>query len=206
MGYSRNPKVLEGILPQLEPLTRGRPCAWTVEPGPDRMGASRWAYTVRQGLYIASQHPARFPQLAAVASRFTIEIVDDHTVQARVRRNQHAVVETHDLGVTPIQDATPIQGLEDASGMDIPQSVVGPSTAREIIVHWLRVQNTQPSSTAMQFPDATLDDAEMDTLARWAAKRTPRWIVVRQPGTNAVILSPDQPSIPAGVRWKVTNG
>lgn len=202
MGYSRNPAVARKILPQLGPMLEGRPCAWNVDPGPDKMGAVRWAQKIREAFSIARRFPGEFPQLATAATRFTIEVLDDSTVQARVRRNTHAVVEEAHSDAQLVERATPVQGLEDASPMDLPLSVVGPKTARDIIQHWINVQTSQATSNPMHFPDAQLDDREMDTLARWAARRTPPWIVIRQPGTSTVILSTDQPSIPESVKWR----
>lgn len=193
MAYSRSAATVEKILPHLAPIIEGRTHKWDVPSG----RAWWWAGKVREAFHIARTiYPNKYPRLAVAASHYTVEVLDDHTVQARPTANTPAtaigtgegLVETE----TSRSDVTPIHGLEIAGG--VPRTIVGMRTATDIISFWLQAQ---PTNDKLVFTDTRLDDTELDQLARWANARAPRWMVVVSRNEGIVTLSPFQPGIPA---------
>jgi hypothetical protein len=199
MAYSRSESTLKRMLPDLAPIARGRTQKWDTEPGRAWYMASR----IREALYIARNvFPHRYPELAAAARSFVIEVLDDHTVQARPTSNTPATAISNGEGLTetetPTHDVTPTHGLELA--LSVPRTIVGQRTATDIISWWLRAQ---PTNDKLVFTEVQLDDHELDMLAQWASSRTPRWMIVVNRAEGIVTLSPFQPGIPA---WGVRRG
>lgn len=197
MAYSRSEGTLKAMMPHLQHISQGRTQKWSVSQG----RAWWWASKVREALYIARNvYPEKYPQLAAIAGTFTIEILDGQTVQARPSANTPATAIGNGDGLveteTPTHDVTPTHGLELATA--IPRTVVGQKTATDIISWCLRAGATNDK---LVFTEVSLSDEELNQLSRWAASRTPRWMVVVAPKEGIVTLSPYQPGVPAwGVR------
>lgn len=160
MGYSRSPKTLEAIRPLLDDLERGLACVWEVAPGEEH----KWAYKVREALYIARLFPDRYPALAQAADAFKVEVAE----RGRVR----AVTAGNTLQPKVLGSAVPIvsQGLDD----DQPGlahkvrsvSLTGSQTAASIMKAWYL---SQPSNHPLYFPQAVLDRQELLELYRLAA-------------------------------------
>jgi hypothetical protein len=193
MAYSRSEDTLKAMLPHLDATKHGRTQKWVVSPG----RAWWWAGKVREALYIAREiFPHRYPELARAASVFVVEVMDDRTVQARPSSNTVATAIPGGgepaPSESPTQDETPIHGLEPAGG--VPRTIVGPHTATDIIAYCLRAL---PTNDKLVFTETRLPDSELDQLSKWAATRTPRWMVVVSASAGIVTLCPYQPGIPA---------
>lgn len=87
MPYSRDPAKVETIRAELEILLDRRSCRWTVPAG----SASSWAFRLREARAILREQPQIFPALAVAIEDYTFEILDDHTVQARIRYTSSAL-------------------------------------------------------------------------------------------------------------------
>lgn len=161
MAYSESTKTLEKIRPLLSDLEKGLGTKWTLVNG---MSARDFAYKVREALYIATLYPSQYPELAKAHGLFRIEKVDKSTVQA-VFKNR-----TLDMGAI---SAVTVHGLETAEHG--PVTLAGEQTAASVIGAW---HAAQPSNTPMHFPQANLERGELLKLYTWAAKRTPRWLVM----------------------------
>jgi hypothetical protein len=179
MGYSKAAITVERMRPNLGAIENGQPCVWSVAPGQE----DRFAYKIREALYAAAHNSHRFPQLAAQADRFTIEILDVGKVQARLSDNTPAQL----VNSSTPAEVTPVHGLAPHSSPERPLSVVGLKDVRAIIQYWLRAQ---PTNQAMTFPDADLGDADLQALARFCAGRSPAWVVVKIPNVNVISLHP----------------
>lgn len=182
MAYSRSPVSVIRIENDLRALEEGRGCTWHRPLG----DVTSWAYKVRQALYIARRHhPGRFPKLARYANDYTIEIVDDYTVQARITSNKGIRSEAPTSEASPEPStSTPVHGLEVAGK---PRTIVGVRSLTDIISHWL---HTQPSNDPLHFPDAQLSEKDLAGLYTWAQSRPIPWGIIRPAGTNALTLMP----------------
>jgi hypothetical protein len=198
MAYSRSESTLRRILPELSPIKAGRTHKWEVMPGRAWYKASR----IREALYIAAHvFPHKYPELALAHSHYVIEVLDDHTVQARPTANAsdpQAVLGESILTPTerPSSDVTPIHGLEIQGG--VPRTIVGQTSATAIIAWTLR---SMPTNDKLVFTEVDLPDSELTQIARWAETRQPKWMVVVNKPERIVTLSPFQPGVPA---WRAT--
>lgn len=193
MAYSRSESTLIKILPELAPLEAGRTHRWDTVPGRAWWKAGK----IREALHIARNiFPSKYPRLATAAQHYTVEVLNDHTVQARPTANTPATaIGTGEEAVgteTPAIGVTPIHGLEPATS--VPRTIVGMRSASDIINYWLQAQ---PTNDKLVFTECLLPDSELDMLARWASYRTPRWMVVVSSSIGVITLSPYQPGIPA---------
>lgn len=196
MAYSRSEQTLIKMLPALDNLQRELACSWGVEAGTAHFHAQK----IREALFIAREvFPEKYPELARAAKNFVIEVTDAKTVQARPRDNTPASA----ISPLPFGDQaggsldssapeTPIHGLALASG--VPRQISGPKSATDIIAYCLRAL---PTNDKLVFTNADLSEVELTQLARWAATRTPRWMVVRAKESKIVTLGPWQPGVPA---------
>lgn len=188
MGYSKSPFTVNKHRPHIAGLAEGKAVRWGA-PFPDNVDAWGWAYKVRECLHIIKRYPAKFPDFHRFASRYTVEVLDDTTVQATLAESpvmEQAVTIGHE---------TPIHGLQTASTLAL--TIPGCRSAMEIINHWLKVQ---PSSEKLHYPEAQLSDDELRKLVRWAANIQPPWMVLQAKGTNSITLMKEDPTVPAGAR------
>ena len=194
MAYSRGESTLLRMLPELGNVQQGRTQRWDVPAGKAWWKAAK----IREALYIAREiFPHKYPRLAEAAGHFTVEVLNDTTVQARPTANTPATAISDGEGPAPSESFTPsvvpIHGLEPAGS--IPRTIVGMKSATDIISYWL---NAQPTNDKLVFTEAQLPVSEIDILARWAATRTPAWMVVASrlnPGLITLALK--QPGVPA---------
>lgn len=162
MGYSTSvERTLIPLLPLLEPLKTG-PCVWKAKDDGSPAPAKRLAYKLREGLYIAKLNKDQYPELAAAAETYRIEIVNTHTVQAR-----QAASPTE---AEVLVGVAPIQGLEKAGRA---AATSGQQTAESIIAAW---KSAQPSSEPMHFPQANLGEEELLKLYQLVQGLEPEWV------------------------------
>lgn len=169
MAYSQSPVTLERMLPYLGPLTEGHTARWEAGEGAALGWSKWWAYKVREALFIAglmkkglvphgAVPPATVEGLARAVERMKIEEVGPRLVQAVPARN------TSDTQV--LLGATPTHGLEEAGTTSSMR--LGPQSAGSIQQLW---HNQQPSNAPLFFPDAALEDLELEMLHTWAEAR-----------------------------------
>lgn len=150
MGYSTNKQTLIAMLPELELLKQGKSCIWTVDD------SRKYAYKIREALYIARLYKKEFPELAIAADMFRIEVLSDTQVQARIAKGTTAAKVQAVGGVVNT-------GMEEAGPS---KRMSGPQTASTIIQTWL---DTQPSNDKYFFPEARLSRDELLKLHSWAS-------------------------------------
>lgn len=171
MAYSRSETTLKKMLPDLQEIALGRPQAWIITQG----SAQEWAYKVREALFIARLHKSRYPELAAAAESFTVEVVDSQRVQARRARQTTEAVALAD-------DQNPTHGLE-TFGRSVQSS--GQQSPFTIIEAW---RKSQPSNQPIHFPEATLSEDQLTILYKWAqAWKPPLMLMV---DGNSVTVGP----------------
>jgi hypothetical protein len=178
MGYSQSIQTLEARRAEglLQDLEQGQGCVWTVEPG---VRPSDFAYKIREALFIARQHPQRYPALADAQQRFTIEVLNNRQVQARLKRGV-----TTGAIISGVPSPLPAQGLETVekgSG-----TLMGPQTAESIVQYWL---NNQPSNASMLFPQAYLTGSDKLTLHRFLSQH--HWLFF-EAQDGAITVQPHQ--------------
>jgi hypothetical protein len=200
MGYSRSLTTLRKIEHLLEPLKRGEETSWQIDTSFDPRAAERWASKVREALAIAAMpaYQEAVPELHAASGLFSIHVEKNLVTARRTQNTPEAVI------IAGGASRTPTHGLEPAGR---PATLPNASLAREIVQFWLARQGEQPSNDPMLFPESRLTDQELDKLARWAALRTPPWIVVKPRDSRAITLMPyDEGAVAAGVTWPVPGG
>jgi hypothetical protein len=163
MAYSESEKTLEKIRPQLARLEAGNACIWTGLKGISG-GSRRFAYKLREGLFIAKLYKDKYPDLAKAADNFKIERVDADKVQAVVATK--GTTETPVLVDAPAAAPVVNQGLAVAEKK--PVNRAGPQSAATIIQVW---HDVQPSNTPLTFPQANLSREEKLKLHTWATGR-----------------------------------
>lgn len=179
MGYSKSRITLNRRIKEFpsffDTLARGRPARLVEKPN----SADTNAYKVREALHIAALHAQHYPELAQAAGRFVVEILDDRTIQARIKEGSNETAVSV-LGETPTQ--TP----QAAGAPEAPQIVVGLRTATDIISHCLR---RFPTNDPFHFPDAQLDDGELAKVWRWCRTLHPPRVIIKPKGTNAITIA-----------------
>lgn len=188
MGYSKNKISLLKIESALLPLKEYRAAAWDRPDG----DADRWAYKVRQALYIAARFPSEFPELAEASKRYKIMVVNDNLVQA-------VVTGAPSEATLRSPESAMAQGLVVAGA---PHDYAAVQTAQEIMEAWY---NVQPSNDKIHFPEAMLSDEQLTIAANFAAERTPPWMLLKarppQPGMPySLTLAPNDDRVPAAAR------
>lgn len=158
MGYSRSKVTLEKMLPTLQELNAGRPCAWMLDT-PEQ--ALKFAYQVREALFIAKLYSKEYPFLGQAAERFVIE-VDGNKVAAVMSTNTTEAVILVDGERKPNN-----QGLAKAGPV---LATSGPQSAFTIIDIWRRMQ---PSNDPINFPQAALDESNLLMLYNFCKNGTP---------------------------------
>jgi hypothetical protein len=164
MAYSESKKTLDKIRPQLQKLEIGEECVWTGLKG-IAGGSQRFAYKLREGLYIARQHPSDYPDLARAAENFRIERIDADKVQAVLAPKGTNETPVLSKAAKPAETVVN-QGMAEAG--KAPVNRVGPQTAASIIQAW---HDVQPSNSPLTFPQAALGREEKVKLYQWAIQR-----------------------------------
>jgi hypothetical protein len=150
MGYSTSRQTLNQMLSDLELLAEGKGCIWRVDPNE----AHKFAYKVREALYIASLYPDEYPVLASARDEFVIEITSSREVQARKARGKSTA------SVRPFEGVN--TGLEEGG---LIKRLIGAHTAESIIQSWTEVQ---PNNDRFFFPEANLPEDDLIRLHQWA--------------------------------------
>lgn len=162
MGYSKNPRTLEKIRHLLTDLEKGLSCTWRVEPGLE----DRWAYKVREALYIAKLHRAEYPYLATAADNFKIEIAQRGLVRASLASNSSpTTVVGRSTGVVNHGLDADMPGLAHKVHS---VSTTGRQTPQSIMEAWF---HSQPSNTPIYFPDAALSKKQLLELHGLASQQ-----------------------------------
>lgn len=185
MAYSKSISTLRSMQPYLKLIAAYTPCEWNRKA----QDADKWAYKLREALYIARHEALTRPDdeeiqcLARAAMMFKIQVINPNLVRAVL------------ADVSEIQEEpTPtVQAL--TAGPDHRISKI--QSLAELQSLWLKAQ---PSNDKMHFPDARLDDQELAAAAAWAASLTPPWMLLRPRGTNALTLAPDDPRVPGDAK------
>lgn len=163
MGYSTSTYTLDERIRsgELDLLAKGQACTWIVSTG----NASKFAYKIREALYIARIHADTYPALAKAADQYIIEVANASTVFARhTAANTEATI----LATGGSENTgTPTHGLEKA-GRAIQSN--GPQSQFTIIDTWRRAE---PSSEPIHFPTADLDDEQLEQLWLWSQNHRP---------------------------------
>jgi hypothetical protein len=162
MSYSKSLKTLQSRLPLLDKLQQGVGDQWVLSEHSD---VDKFAYQIREALYIADLNAGLYPELALAHQKFRIEIVDRRTVQA-VLRPEPTIVEGRNSPTVTTHGL--VHGEKSAPDL------MGPQTAASIIQAW---HNMQPSNTPMHFPQANLDEDELERLYKWGMSRQPEWLL-----------------------------
>ena len=162
MGYSTSESTLISILPDLGDLVRGKQTSWLCEPGK----APKWAYKVREALYIAClpQYRNRYPGLVAAASQYHI-IVSGDTVSTKNAANTTEIAKLADPSHVGIN-----QGYED-HGRAVNTS--GKKSVFQVIDAWKKNAVQGHRNTPMHFAGADLPENELYMLWEWATKQVP---------------------------------
>lgn len=166
MGYSKNPATVRKIAPELEALAHGRNVTWRT-PEPDR-----WAYKIREALWIAKHNSKQFPELALAWDHYEISIEGNLVHAKRIL-------------------STSLQELADATGgitHEARLSLTGPRSIEEVIQFWLDAQPTQDSIFVTEVQGFT--NEELSMLKRWAEQQTPTWELVHNKGQTFFTLRP----------------
>lgn len=180
MGYSKSTKTVRAIEDKLVELARGRATSWRAANPTD---AQKWAYKVREALYIASQNSMEFPLLARAHGLFTIEIHGNMVqavsivgvpIEQRAELNVERAASTH----------SPTSTLIDPS-----LSLVGPSSVNEIVQFWI---DCQPTNASISITEASLTNRELDELVTWATSLTPQWEVFHERGQSNLTIQPSR--------------
>ncbi len=163
MGYSTSTYTLDERIRsgELDLLAKGQACTWIVSTGL----ASKFAYKIREALYIARLHADQYPSLAQAADQYVIEVANASTVFARhtASNTEATVLATGGSDNT----GTTTHGLEKA-GRAIQSN--GPQSQFTIIDTW---RKAEPSSDSIHFPTADLNDEQLEQLWLWSQNHRP---------------------------------
>jgi hypothetical protein len=189
MSYSKSLKTLESRLPWLDKLAKGEGDLWVLAEGAD---VDKFAYQIREALFIADLHAGLYPELAKAHKNFRIEIVDRRKVQAVFRPEPTKVEGRSSPTITT-------QGLQP--GEKAPPALMGPQTAASVIQAW---HNMQPSNTPMHFPQAQMREEELEKLYQWGMTRQPAWIMFV--GMNGQLTLRMRTNAEDGLYWEPGDG
>lgn len=176
MGYSTDPRTAERMAPKLQALAEGRETTWRVKEG----DPGKFAYQIREALYIAWKNPGQFPRLARARARFKI-IVDGSLVHAKRRPEAEEMFEA----ITEISiDRMTREPDPVIASMD---TLIGPQTAYEVVQFFI---DRGPSNTPLLVTEANFTNQELNDIIGWAQAKTPAWEVIHQAGETHLTIRP----------------
>ena len=172
MGYSSNPNIVEQRMGLLLELKAGRACRWKTTP--DMAHTNRLKARIHEALYIASQHPDRFPELAIAARNFALYTIEPGVIEAKPKYIPQ--VSTDSSLSTPTQGTAPF-------GREV--STVAKTSAQDLIDAW---NAHTPSQDPVNFQQTTLDESELEKLYKWTSEHEPRLMILVGPGFITLAL------------------
>lgn len=164
MGYSTSRKTLAKMMPHLQPLLEGEFPSWKTTEGQ----AAKFAYQIREALYIARLYAKEYPELATIAGRITVLTPRPDKVTIKEAENTPVVVA--DEGLT-------IQGLNTADAPSDP----GARSADAIIAEF----KAAPTNNKRQYRNLPL--AELHPLYTFLQTVTPRWYMFVSGNGNGTV-------------------
>lgn len=180
MGYSSNPAVVVARAHLFEELAAGHPQVWTCEPDPQ--ATKRLAKQLYETLYIASQYPDQFPELAAARQMYSIHVVQPGRIEARLRPTP-VVVQTERGTVAPSLP-TPTHGIVSPQTGFKHTKQVGLVDAESIIESW---REHLPSNDPLYLANTVLELPELLKLYTFCQRNKPRLMLLV--GENHITLS-----------------
>lgn len=171
MGYSTSEETLKAILPDLGDLVLGRQVSWLCTAGQ----AAKWAYKVREALYIANlpENRARYPGLVEASQRYSIAVSGD-TVFTKNAGNTTEIAKLADPEHVGIN-----QGYAD-HGRAV--NTAGPKSVFQVIDAWKKNAAQGQRNTPMYFSGANLPENELFMLWEWATKQSPPLMILVDDG------------------------
>jgi hypothetical protein len=166
LGYSTSVVTLQRLYEYIKPLEFGEPYVWITDEGE----AARLAYKIREALYVAKLHTEQFPELAAAADRFVIEVVSSTKVQARL-----SIAPTEARILSSHGDVAPQHGDSGSPTLGRIIATSGEQTAFTIIEAW---KKSQPNLTPINFPSAKLNYEQLLALWNWAQTWKPKPLMI----------------------------
>lgn len=188
--YSKSPITLMRRRPHVEPMFRGETVRWNA-PFPNNATAARWAFCVRECLWVAKKNPKRFPDLARFSDQYIVEVLDEKTVQASIPPE---FLE----GLAGVSTALVLPQAHQAAraGAHQPITYADAQTRLEIVQCLLK---RGPGDGPFYFPNGALSQADLAKLASWGAAQTPALVVLKTTGAG-VTIARDTETIPTNAR------
>lgn len=180
MGYSTDPRTAERMAPKLQALADGRETTWRVKEG----DPAKFAYQIREALYIAEKNPGRFPKLARARARFKI-VLDGQLVHAK--HKTLAEEGLHVMDEVLVETASRHREVAQAIGLGYTETLTGPQTAYEVVQHFI---DRGPSNTPLLVTEANFTNQELFDLQKWAEGLQPAWEVIHYAGETHLIIRP----------------
>lgn len=174
MGYSVNPDLVPARAALVKELAAGRPATWRCEP--DLQVTQRLINKIRETLYIASQFPSRFPDLARAHATFMIRKVANGHVEAIPKIQVGEVVLENYAGAQIAQ-----HGITDGPLKPVPR--VG-MNAQGCINSW---NKAQPSNDPL-IVYTDLELPELIKLHAWATNHEPKLMLLVGEGHVTISL------------------
>lgn len=192
MAYSESKKTLDKIRPDLAQLEAGNACTWKLD---GTISARRYAYKVREALYIAALYPTDYPQLAKYGPYFAIEVVDKDTVQARPKPGNQTQVSILPQVSSSGSGAVVTQGL--ANQGTSPDELMGPQTALSVVDGWARIG---AKNHKVRYPQAALTHPELVRIYEWSRRQEPVVLMFVTP-TGGLTLKHRQADHEENLAW-----
>lgn len=162
MANSISPKTVENRRELLKDLEAGKTTRWTTAVDP--LATRRLANQIREALFVARKFPEQFPALAQAAERFSIHIVTDGLIEARVKPTKTE---------TSASSSVPTHGGETLGTERT--SLVGLGSAAQVINSW---KAHLPSSDALHFTRTQLSQGELRELYKWTRTWKPKLMIL----------------------------
>lgn len=179
MGYSTSPFTLDRIAPEFALLIVARACVWKRPKDAKHDWASKLAYKLREGLYLAGVFEDRHPSLSAIADHVKVTTTRDMVV---------AVVMEHQAEIEFAPQAEPLNAPALAEPGDFKHLTY------EAV--WGLVQQRIKDGYAMKLhiPGHSLTAYEINALA--ANLLVKGWMLLAD-RSGALTMAPDDPDVPA---------
>jgi len=195
MPYSDDKKRLEQMLPYLKSLAEGKNAEFRVTRG----SANTVAFRLREALRLARIYSNDYPMLAKYAGDYSIRVESSTLVLARrrtplvetdVKAAEQLVEQPTQVSIDPVEADLARRIGAKASHLETiraeaQKELLGAQTPVSIVDAYMRLGSVRPT---LNFPDATLDDAELEELWRWADAHTPRLMLMVAPPSVTVAL------------------
>lgn len=223
MSYSRKLVTLDRIEPFLAQAQTGEIVEWQTDK------PAALAYKIREGFFLTSIYPDRYPWLTELASRARVKVFsnaeivllfpDEETAQRYTKPNSRVLRHVRARRVAAPNEvrepAAAVALLEPDDTAPSVRTYIGESSESknviipkpcgrfDIIAEWDRIQDTPDLMKKISFTNAQVSNLDLNKLSRWAAVQG--WLLIVNEGMLTLLPHDPEDTLIRSLAWIPTD-